>query len=1003
MSRLVALPIPFTRGATDEVNEKLLPNGVFSEVLNGRLPQAGSLRLRRGWRPVTMRNLADNATLTAIDLYSWQDSLVALCLRSSSQALCLATYAQSNAARPWVLNSDSALSPATQLRNVGNIPELAGSVIRASAALTSDGVYGCVLQQSSTESVFRVFKRDTDETVTYGSLTNGSRVRKVVSMGSTFGLVENTGTLLTLSSLNPSGTAPTWASVGTLVALSPDYFDVAVATDATPGALHVAYVSAADALYAQFTFAGAQTGVTKTVKVSDVEAVTLCSDDATVQYVYQAASTHELSLVSFSATSPFTTSAGPTAVNAGQPIVERLFCVGLSGGSNQTIYVASEHRVGGGGAVDLKEVSVNLISTPATHASNVRTQCLGQQLFGGFLVRNFVAACGQVRRPTGDSVSTPTGGVTMYLDANSAPWFEVDYGIGASIASGFGYLAAAPFWPAQCATGDALVLCPRDSTPNTSVTPKTVSCRALKIRSSERRPAAEVGGALYITGGTLGQWVGGLTENGMLFPTIDLLSPSNGSGTLANGTYHYRAVAVWEDERQRTHRSLVSGPAEQVLSGANDTITATVYAPKTLRRNSNLISNPRIELYRTEAGPGELFYLVNSGAVSTFADTVTIVDTLPDASILDQAQLYTQGEFGATSGVLEMAPGRSSAYVAATKRRLVLGSADTSYQWSQVSFPETPIWFAEPGVSGDAAQAYLDDVEGGRITGVAALDEAVFVGTATRLYVTGGSGPNLAGVGEFSPPTQLPSDVGFYSAASLLEVGAGLWFQGTATEMFLLGRGQPAPTLSRAVQARLASTTIVGCGFDTTDNVGVWGTAAATALVWQADTGQWFSDSLPFTPIAVHGHRGRLYAIASDGVVWAQESSSFGDGTSGATAVALRVATGPIDPLGIAGWGRLAAVEVLGEFQSAAAILAEISYDDGLTWTSLGTHTVTGLSAGQAFQREWFPARQRGGRFRVRFTMTPSSTTGEGCRLAGGTVYYTKRNGPTRLDSAKRR
>jgi hypothetical protein len=951
-----------------------------------------------------MVDLVNASTITAIDLYSYGDSLLALNTKvGSNQQFLLATLTQSNASRPWVLNTDSGLTPITQVRSVGNMPALTGNVINASAALTADGVYGCVLQQSSTESVFRVFVRDTDETVVYGTLTNGSRVRKVVSMGSTFGLVENTGAGLDLYSLNPSGTAPAWASVATLFAAVVTWFDVAVACDSTPTALHVADVVGAVGSYRQFTFAGAQTGSTKTVAAATCQAVTLCSNDAAVEYVAQDSVTKELALTSFSATSPFTTAAGPTAVNAGRAVVQGLFCVSLSisgtAATPTSILVASEHSAG---ANDLKECSINSIGTHATHASNTRRIMLGQQLFGGFLMRNAMTGAGFSRRPTGTGVSGATGATSLYIATSTnllAPWCHIDFGIGAQ----FDFFAHPPFWPAQCPTGDCLVLAPRDETPNTGVTPRTATSRALKLGSSERRPAAEVGGALYITGGLLTEWVGAPNDNGQLFPIIDTLAGSNtAGGAMANGVYQYRAVMVWEDEKQNTHRSIVSGPAQTTTAGANDTITATVYAAKTLRRNVNLISNPRIELYRTEAGPGELFYLVNSGAVATFDDTVSIVDTLADASIVDQPTLYTQGETGATSGILDQAPGRPSAFVAATKRRLVLGSADTAYQWSQVSFPETPIWFAEPGVSGDAAQAYFDDVEGGRITGVAALDEVVFVGTADRIYVTGGTGPNLAGVGEFAPPTQLPADTGFFNALSILETSEGLWFLGSLNTFYLLARGTPSPELSRAVQDRL-TTAVVGCGYDHQDNVAVWATASATAIVRQLDTKQWFGDTLPFTPTAMHGHQGHLYAVASDGTVWKQDATAFGDGAAGATSVALRVATGQIGPFEMAGWGRLAVVELLGEFETAAAILAEISYDDGVSWTSLGTHTVTGLSAGTAFQRQWHPARQRGDRFRVRFTMTPSVSTTEGCRLTGCVVQYSKRNGPTRLDSAKRR
>ncbi len=1008
MSRLQALAIPFVGGHTDEVDEKLLPNGVFADVSNGRIPAAGSLRLRRGWRPLTMLNLANGETLTAHDLFSFGETLLALCRRASGTSgartpLCLATYTQSNATRPWVLNTDSGLTPATQVRAVGAMPEMATSVASASAALTSDGVYGCIVQSTTTTSVFRVFKRDNDETVAYGELANNPRVRKVVSMGSTFGLVENTGSALILLSLNPSGTAPAWASVGTLFSATVTWFDVAVAFDSAPGALHIADVVAGAASYRQFTFAGAQTGATKTITAGPVETVSLCSNDTVVEYVYQDDATHELSLLSFSGVSPYTTAAGPTAVNAGQAIVEGLYCVGLRAGSaasNPDILIASEHSAG---ANDLKEVSLNIVTSHLVHSLNGHSITLGQQLCGGFIMRDSVWAVGHNRRPTGTGVSGATGATSMYLDSLQAPWFYVDFGNAAQQ----DFSVRTPFWPGQAPTGDALVLLPRDNTPNTSVTPRTLTTRSLKILSGERRPAAEVNGGLYITGGILNEWVAGLNDNGQLFPIIVTLAGSNSTGTLANGVYQYRAVMIWEDEKKNTHRSIVSGPAQTTLAGANDTITATVYAAKTLRRNSNLITNPRIELYRTEAGPGELFYLVGSGAVATTTDTVTIVDLLPDASIIDEPLLYTQGETGATSGILDQAPARPSSFVAGTKRRLILGSAGTSYQWSQISFPETPQWFAEPGVSGDAAQAYFDDVEGGRITGVAALDEVVFVGTAERLYVTGGTGPNLAGTGEFSPPTELPADTGFFNALSILETSEGLWFLGSLNTFYLLARGTPTPELSRAVQDRLVSP-VVGCGYDHTDNVATWAMAGASAaasalIVRQLDTKQWFGDTLPFIPIALHGHRGQLYAIASDGVVWQQSDTAYGDGASGATVVALRVATGQIGPFEMAGWGRLAVVELLGEFQAAAAILAEISYDDGLSWTPLGTHTVTGLAAGTAFQRQWYPARQRGDRFRVRFTMTPSVTTTEGCRLTGCVVQYSKRSGPTRLDSAKRK
>lgn len=996
MSRLQPLFIPFAGGANDQVDKRLLPNGVFAEVQNGRIPAAGSLRLRRGWRPLTMTHLT-GGTLTARDLHAYGPNLV-LC----TSGLQLATFTSSEATRPWRLNEDGQLSPVTYFRRVGNIPELDANVVRASAAVTSDGVYGCVLQQTSTRSVVRVFNMTTDATIYFAELTNGSRVRKVVSSGTAFRMVENTGAALTLYTLVPTFTSPSFSLTATLLTATIDRFDVATAYDTTPTALHLATVdSTGKAEYRQFSVNGSAVGSAKTLEASDAKAITLCCrSDVTVHVVWQKLSDSSCQLNSFSATSPFADVAGPTALNGTATVVRDRFAVCDTG--TQGIQVISER---GSGSSDLLRAYVNVVSQ--THTVNTANEQLGVQLFGGWLARSDFTAAGITQGAAAD----PRGGrVALYqafgtLTQAAQPWCYTEFGLGAQDADS----AHIPFWPGLAPTGDALVLTPIDRTPEapSDTTPRLALVHGLRVATTERRPSVELANALYVTGGVLTQWTEGYSDVGMTPPSIAGLSTSNGAGALTlTGVYDYIAIMVWQDERGRTHRSALSPARRTTLAGAEDTVTATVYARKTLRRSANLITNPHIELYRTETGPGELFYLVGTAGVSSTSDSVTIVDTLADTEIVDNPLLVTQGEVGASSGILEMCPPRPSSYVAATKRRLWLGGADTSYQASQVQFPDTQIWFAEPGLVGDPAQAYFDDVEGGAITAVFALDEQVFVATAERIYVTGGAGPNLAGVGgEFAPPQRLPADVGVYDWRSVLEVGEGVWFRGSATRMYLLPRGAAQPTEQRAVQEHLTSAlNIVGAGYDAADSVGVWALDNATALVRQTAIDLWASDTLPFTPIALMGHAGRLYAIASDGVVWAQDATAFGDGSAGAAASVLRVATGPVQVFdGTAGHGRLACVELMGEFQAAATVLGEISYDDGLTWTSLGSYSVTGLSVGETFQRQWYPARQRGGRFRIRFTMTPTVSTTEGCRLAGCVAYFTKASGQTRLGSANRK
>ncbi len=1022
MSRLRPLHVPFVQGSNDSVAAEVLPDGVFADVRNARFNKAGELVLRRGWRPLAMGVASDQGTAvtagTVFDLYSHGASLVAAAgfltaapaVGSTYDPLRLQTYTTHSAATPWVLRRGAGLPPATQVRTVGGIPDLPASVDFASAAVTSDGVWGAVLAQSGspTNTVLRVFRLATDETLFYGALSPGTGIRKIVSMGTRFGIIRNTGSALTLQAFDPSQQTGWLTTVGTLFSATVTHFDVGVATATAPTALHCVDVVAGVVSYRQFTFAGVQTGATKTVLAANGHSAHLATDDVTAHVVYQLSTTFELSLLSFAATGAYTTSAGPTALNAGVPASAFRHAIGYapdpSGGTNTAIRVAGGVSSAGAGVA---RTTYTYYRT-AAHVNTGTVLHSSTGLCAGWVVRGGAAGLGVVRGKVGNSQVTEAPDA-FYTDSD-VPWFVAHYGLGASPDR-----AASPYGVGLAPTGDALVLLNRtsDASVNSSIGDGTtatvqITARTFKVLDvSRRRPAAEFGGALYVSGGMLTQYVSsGLVENGMLRPVVNSLTASVGAGALTAGIYSYRAVVIWTDEGGRLHRSTVSQAVTQTVIAQN-TVTAVVHVAKTLRRDSNAIANPIVELYRTEAGPGELFYLVATAVVATSNDATTVVDLLADSAILDNKRLYTEGEFGAVSGALDITPANPSAFVAVLRDRLVVASAESSYQISQTVLPEEPVAFTQPGVSGPVALVYQDAVEG-TVTALATLDDTIVAATATGLSVSAadGPGPNLAGVGEFSSPARLPSEVGVFRAESLVEDSAGLWFLGAVDKLYVLPRGQPTPVFAgEAVQDRLASGTVVGAGRSVADDVTAWAVAAgAASLVLAHDTvlNVWLADGLPFVPVALVSHQGKLYAADSAGAVWEHHATAYGDAAAGATAVALRVTTGDVAVFGLSGHGRLATVEVEGVFEAAAALLAEVSYDQGLSWTALGTHTVTGLAVGEVFQRQFYPARQRGGKFRLRLTMTPSVTTTEGCRLTGFTLWHTTRSGPTRLASAKR-
>lgn len=983
MSRLRALSIPFVQGQNDAVAREVLPDGALARLRNGRFTKAGELALRRGWRPVDMESTT-GVELVVRDLYSYGGSLVGLAQLGGATGLAVAQ--DPDGSRPWFLVRNR-LSPALDVRPVGGMPKLSGSALRVSQALTPDGTTGVLFQQRASASLaqYRMFKYATDETVAYASASNQDRPRKIVSGDNdNFASVDNSGTALRYQFLNVATGA--LSTVATLVTATVTAFDVATARETAPAALHVAWIEAGDVFYGQFNLTtGAQIGSTEPIYAGgDAVHVALATDDVTVHVAYQydvAAFVGPVDLLSFSAVSPFGSDVGPTALFGGADVVEAKFDVAAvpGDGAGFCAVVGQEGVFGSDDNIFFSRLNAAHTET-LTGGMHTRS---GATLSGGLVVVDDQVAFGYSR-----------DFAVVYGD-QAQVWFVLH---GEGDDGGTGANQAPLYAPGQAPGGLVLVAGQSDELQPVP--------RAFTVDPTRRRQGVSFNGDLYVTGGALGRFAGvAVMEAGLLAPVEISATPSNGAGFLTpSSDYKYRAMLRWRDSRGAVYEGEVSLETDVTTGASDDTVTLRYAVPPSLTRSTDILGPAVLEVYRTEAGPGELFYLTATADVPTSTDLVTVVDLSSDATLLDEQRLYTEGEHGATSGRLDNVIPRPASYIGATRDRLVLGSAGLEYQVSQLALPSEPVGFTDPGVSGPIALVYFDQANES-LTSVATLDDSVLAGTARLLYTFTGDGPNFAGIGEFPSPARLPTNVGVYDWRSVVETGDGLWFLGDANKLYALPRGEASPSwVGEAVQGLLTDD-VVGAAVDVVDHVAAWAVADTETprlAVRDLQLGAWSEDELPFVPASLVAHDGLFWAVDADGTVWRQTSDAYGDDDAGAEAVALQAETGDVQVFGLAGQGRLAVIEVEGVFQTAAALLCEISYDQGLTWTALGTHTVTGLSAGEVFQRQWYPARQRGGKFRVRLTMTPSSTTAEGCRLTGFTVFHTVRGGPSRLSSNKR-
>jgi hypothetical protein len=114
---------------------------------------------------------------------------------------------------------------------------------------------------------------------------------------------------------------------------------------------------------------------------------------------------------------------------------------------------------------------------------------------------------------------------------------------------------------------------------------------------------------------------------------------------------------------------------------------------------------------------------------------------------------------------------------------------------------ESRIQESRPLVTGEQAQ-WSDDIGfyrdiRNRVLAVARLDERRILFSAREIFECDGPGLDDNGLGDLGAPRKLPSDVGIYGGVlgwrSLVEISAGILFQGLRNQIYLLPRGGVTP------------------------------------------------------------------------------------------------------------------------------------------------------------------------------------------------------------------
>lgn len=330
------------------------------------------------------------------------------------------------------------------------------------------------------------------------------------------------------------------------------------------------------------------------------------------------------------------------------------------------------------------------------------------------------------------------------------------------------------------------------------VAQENIGVRALSwyLEHPQSHRCTEVGESLLMAG-ALPQAFDGVTFTELGFlryvesDTLGLAQSAGGALTLL-GKYYYRVVPESFNARGERQQGTDSGPlASFTLTGANNRITVTI--PTLMmtrkRRTNSVVSSHQTArndvvwaVYRTAANPlttAAAFYRVGQVANSITANDVSFVDDVSDANLVDNEQLYlTSGE------VNHSTPPAAHIMADGIGRVFLAGVTEMPHTvfFSLLRAPGDAVSFS------NALQIPLPD-QGGDITGMAVMNEALIVFKERAIYRIRGSGPdNVLGAGSFFDPELLTNDIGCQGQRSLVVTPFGVMFQ-AARGFFLLDPG----------------------------------------------------------------------------------------------------------------------------------------------------------------------------------------------------------------------
>ncbi|MBV9311551.1 MAG: hypothetical protein JOZ73_12000 [Solirubrobacterales bacterium] len=498
---------------------------------------------------------------------------------------------------------------------------------------------------------------------------------------------------------------------------------------------------------------------------------------------------------------------------------------------------------------------------------------------------------------------------------------------------------------------------------------------------------------------------------------ISIAQSHTGSGSIANGTYQYCACFAYTNARGEVMRSAPSPLQPITTTGTNDTVTLTIDTLQISKAQDLILGAPTqqrpvvIEVYRSLAG-GTSVQLVGTVINDVTQTQVNFQDLSSDASISANQFLYTTG------GTLPNASPPCSTIAIMHRDRVFLSGCDDQKQ----------VWFSRKSNPGEPISWNLSSVltfsDGGAITGLASMDGRLIVFKRDRIFVLDGDGPNDAGLAsDYQEPLRLATDLGCVDQRSIVLTPAGIMFQSSVgiytltRQLEVVYSGAPVddaitanPTITSAILHPWQSQVRFTACANTNPSGG-----SGLILVYDYIQNQWSTyqvyDSVSANtsvPMIDACNLGSNYCwIAANGSAAQETPNAYLD--PGGAWITLTVRSAWIQAAKVQGYQRVKRAAFLGTSFSAHNLQLQFEPDFGVALNSHSWEWGT-ISSMPLEQMIMHVARQKCSSFRVSASDAPPTIsgltqpfgTGQGASFTGFAFLVGVKKGPNKVGVSQR-